>query len=90
MNMPFLFWTLWIIDLLLLALAFVGKGFRSGFGAGIDLNVLFIIGLIIVLIGSLVFRYAFKQKAISLVVVSIPLLVILIMYLFDKMAGEKI
>ena len=88
--MPFLFWVLWIINLLILALAFVGKGFRSSFGAGIDLNVLFIIGLVIVLFGSLMVRYAFKQKAISLVVVSIPLLVVLIMYLFDKMTGEKI
>ena len=90
MNMPILFWVLWIINLLLLALACIGKGFRSSFGAGIDLNVLFIIGLFIILFGSLMIRIAFKQKPLSLVVISIPLLVVLVMYLFDKMTGEKI
>lgn len=88
--MPFLFWTLWVVNLLLLALAIVGKGYRSSFGAGIDFNVVMILGLLIVLVSSLVLRFAVKQKAISLVVVSIPLLVVLVMYLFDKMTGEKI
>ena len=88
--MPFLFWTLWVINLLLLALAMFGKGFRSSFGAGIDFNVVMILGLLIVLVSSLVLRFAVKQKAISLVVVSIPLLVLLAMYIFEKMTGKTI
>jgi len=88
--MPFLFWTLWVINLLLLALATVGKGYRSSFGAGIDFNVVMILGLLIVLVSSLVLRFAVKQKAISLVVVSIPLLVVLAMYIYEKMTGKTI
>jgi hypothetical protein len=90
MNMSFLFWILWIINLMLVALAILGKGFRSSFGAGIDLNVLVIIVLLAILAVSLILKFAFKQKWTSLVVVSLPLLAVLVLYVFDKVTGKSI
>jgi hypothetical protein len=87
--MNFLFWLLWIIDALLLLLAILGKNFRSSFGAGVDLNVIIIICLLAILAGSLMLRFAFKQKGISLVVVSLPLLAVLAMYIVDKVTGKN-
>ncbi len=88
--MSFLFWLLWLTNLLLLIIAFLGKGFRSGFGAGVDLNVLLIIVLILVLAGSLILRYSVKQKWISLVVVSLPLCLIVFWYLIEKISGKSV
>lgn len=88
--MNFLFWAIWIVNLLLLLLAILGKNFRSGFGAGVDLNVLFIIVLLAILVGSLILKFAVKQKWISLVVVSLPLLAVLVFYVFDKVTGKSI
>lgn len=88
--MSFLFWLCWMINVLLLLIAMVGKGFRSGFGAGVDLNVLLTIILIGVLAGSLILRFSVKQKWISLVVVSLPLSMMLVLYLFEKISGKSL
>lgn len=88
--MSFLFWLCWIINVLLLLIAMVGKGFRSGFGAGVDLNVLLTIILIGVLAVSLILRFSVKQKWISLVVVSLPLSMMLVLYLFEKISGKSL
>jgi len=82
--MSFLFWLCWIINVLLLIMAILGKGFRSDFGAGVDLNVLLTIVLIVVLAGSLILRFSLKQKWGSLVVVSLPVCMMLVWYLFEK------
>lgn len=86
--MVFLFWTLWIMNVLLLILAVVGKGFRESFGAGVNLNVLIISLTLIVLIASLVLKFSAKQKWISLVVVALPVLALLVMYIMDKITGQ--
>ncbi len=65
--MTSLFWLLWVINVLLLKVAIGGMGFRSSFGAGVDLNIL----IIVVLAGSLILRYSVKHKGISPVVMSI-------------------
>lgn len=86
--MVFLFWTLWIMNVLLLILAVVGKGFRESFGAGVNLNVLIISLTLIVLIASLVLKFSAKQKWISLVVVALPVLALLVIYIMDKITGQ--
>lgn len=86
--MVFLFWTLWIMNVLLLMLALVGKGFRESFGAGVNLNVLIISLTLIVLIASLVLKFSAKQKWISLVVVALPVLALLVIYMMDKITGQ--
>ena len=86
--MVFLFWTLWIMNVLLLMLAVMGKGFRESFGAGINMNVLIIVGTLLVLIASLVLKFSAKQKGISLVVVALPMLALLVMYIIDWMTDQ--
>lgn len=86
--MVFLFWTLWIMNVLLLMLALVGKGFRESFGAGVNLNVLIISLTLIVLIASLVLKFSAKQKWMSLVVVALPVLALLVIYIMDKITGQ--
>ena len=88
--MSFLFWLCWIINVLLLIMAILGKGFRSDFGAGVDLNVLLTIVLIVVLAGSLILRFSLKQKWVSLVVVSLPVCMMLVWYLFEKISGKSL
>lgn len=88
--MSFLFWLLWFSNLLLLIIAILGKGFRSDFGAGVDLNVVLTIVLIAVLAGSLILRYSVKQKWINLVVVALPICLMLIWYVFEKISGKSI
>lgn len=82
--MSILFWLLWIINLLLAVLILWGKGYRSGYGAGVDLNVVMLIGVVLVLIGSLVARYYFKHLMASVILVSLPLLGMFVWYLFDR------
>ena len=86
--MVFIFWTLWIMNVLLLMLAVVGKGFRESFGAGVNLNVLIISLTLIVLIASLVLKFSAKQKWMSLVVVALPVLALLVIYMMDKITGQ--
>ena len=79
----FLFWVLWIMDLLLLLVAVLGKGFRDSFGAGTATNVWVMIVLIAALVGSLVLRYGMKKPMGALAVAAVPWIIMLIMYLAD-------
>lgn len=88
--MTFLFWLLWLTNLLLLIITLLGKGFRSDFGAGVDVNVLVTIVLIVVLAGSLILRFSVKHKWVSLVVVSLPVCMMLVWYLFEKISGKSL
>lgn len=87
--MAFLFWTFWIIDILLLALTVMGKNFRSGFGAGIDLNIIIMVFLLIILAASLWIWLVLKQKTIGVIVAGLPILVMLIYYFIDTMKPSQ-
>ena len=76
------------MNLLLLMLAIMGKGFRESFGAGVSFNSLIIVLTLIVLIASLVLKFSAKQKWISLVLVALPMLALLLMYIVDKVTGQ--
>ena len=82
--MNFLFWLLWIINILLLLLAIAGSGLRASFGANTDLNGFLTIFLIIILIASIWLKFSIKHKWISLVIVALPVIVLFLMYLFEK------
>jgi hypothetical protein len=86
--MVFLFWSLWVFNLLLLLLALFGKGFRSESGAGVDLNNMIIPGVVIVLAASAWLRFGSKPKWIGLVVVALPALMMLAWYAFEKVTGK--
>lgn len=81
--MAFLFWLFWTVDLLITLVAFWGKGFRSSFGASTDGNAWIIAGLVLVLGGSLLLRFAFKLRILSLILAALPLIIGGIMYLID-------
>ena len=87
--MTFLFWSCWVINVLMLILAIIGKGFRSSFGAGVDFNILMIIFLVIILTGSLIIRFSLRHKGLSLIVVSLPLLTMFVLYLYEKITGKS-
>lgn len=88
--MGFLYWALWIVDLLILMLAIWGKAFRSGFGAGVGLNSFVIICLLIILGGSLWLRLVLRKKELSLLMVSLPVLAMLLLYIWDSLkAGNS-
>jgi len=82
--MSFLFWLLWILNLLLAVLSLLGSHFRSSFGASSSLNSWLLPGLIIILIASLVVRYSLRHSKLSLIIVALPFLVLFLMYLMDK------
>jgi len=88
--MTFLFWSCWIINVLILIIAMIGKGFRASFGAGVDLNNLIIVFLFIILAGSLIIRFSLKHKGLSLFMVSLPVLAMVILYFYEKISGKSI
>ena len=86
--MNLLFWLIWVIDLSICLLSFVGKGFRRSFTAS-DPSFWFQILLFGSLFGSLILRLLFKRFLWSLAVAALPLLVLLIWYLVDKAGGSN-
>ena len=77
--MNFLFWTCWIVDLLIVAVAVMGRGFRASFGAGTDLNTI-VIGLCgLAVVAALVLRLAGRPRS-ALVVALVPLADLLVLY----------
>lgn len=82
--MNFLFWLCWVINVLIVLLAFIGKGFRDSFGANAVLNIFIMVCMLAILAGSLVVRFGVKQKSVSLVMVMLPLLAMLIWYVIDQ------
>jgi len=81
--MGFLFWTCWIVDLLIVALAVLGRGFRASFGAGTALNTI-VIGLCgLAVIAALVFRLAGRPKP-AMIIVLVPLAALLVLYWMEE------
>lgn len=85
--MAFIFWTFWIIDLILTLLVFMGKDFRRSWGAGVDLNAALGAAMVLCLIGSLALRFVLRRELWSVFVAGLPLLGVLLWYLVDKARG---
>ena len=81
-----LFWVFWIIDILLVLLILAGSNFRSGFGAGNDFNNMALLVLLLLLLSSIITRIVVKPRWVSLTLVALPILLLLLFYLFDKNA----
>jgi hypothetical protein len=79
-----LFWLCWIIDVLLILLVMAGSNFRSGFGAGNDFNNMALLVLLVLLLASILTRILVRPKWVSLVLAALPILLLLVFYLFDK------
>ncbi len=82
--MNFLFWLFWIVDLLLVGLLVAGSSLRLSFGASTDLNSWLTILTILVVLANVILRFTVKQKHISLLVAALPVIVLFLMYIFEK------
>lgn len=81
--MNFLFWLLFVVNLLLIGFMIWGIGFRASFGATTDWNSIALIVLILLQAGSLFVRYGEKKPHWSLCMVALPVMVLFIVYLLD-------
>ncbi len=86
--MSTLFWILFVADLLLCLLVMVGKSFRDSFGAS-SINTWFTVLLFIGTVGGFVARVVLRKPQASLVLVSVPVLVMFVWYLIDSRASKK-
>jgi len=85
--MTALFWLCWIIDLLLCAVAIVGKGFANSFHAGGSVPWLAIL-LIGSTTGALLLHLVLKKSLWPAGLAALPLIVLFILYLVEKATGE--
>ena len=81
--MNILFWVLWVIDLLLTFVVILAGIYRENSGAFNNNNFTFALVLMLILVGSIVVRYTLQWPLISVLLAAIPLLIVLILYLFD-------
>ncbi len=81
--MNILFWVLWVIDLLLTFVVILAGIYRENTGAFNNNNFTFAVVLMLILVGSIVVRYTLQWPLISVLLAAIPLLIVLILYLFD-------
>lgn len=88
--MNFLFWLLLIVDVLLIVITVWASGFRSGFGASTTLNSIMLAGYVVVFIAALLCRYLVKPRWISLLIISLPVLILFVVYLLEKKSGPDI
>ena len=86
--MTFLFWALWLFDLAVCLLTFLGKNFRRSFTAT-DPTLWFDVLLLACLLGSLVLRLALKRPAASLIVAALPAAALLLWYFFEKITASR-
>ena len=81
--MNILFWGLWVIDLLLAFVVILAGIYRENSGAFNNNNFTYAVLLLLILVGSIVVRYTLQWPLISVLLAAIPLLIVLILYLFD-------
>ena len=85
--MNFIFWLLWVLNFLIVLLNLWGTSFRKSFGASTDFNTISLIVLVVIMVGSLVARYGFRNTRLSLAIIALPFLILLVMYIIDKSQG---
>lgn len=81
--MSVLFWILWVFDLLLTLFLIWASMYRESMGAFNNENLTYAVVLMLILLGSIVVRYALQWPMLSLLLATLPLLILLIMYFFD-------
>ena len=85
--MTVLFWICWVIDLLLCAIAIIGKGFANSFHqSSVPWLAILLIGCTVV---GFLLQVVFKKPMWALMVVSLPLVAMLCLYVFEEMIGQE-
>lgn len=85
--MGFLFWLIWAIDLTTCIILFLAGDFRRSFTGNNPYGWVAVLFLLCVIAGPLL-RLLMKRQNQSLGLVALPVLVMLIWYLFDKISGS--
>jgi len=88
--MNVLFWICSIIDFLLILMILAGSKFRTGFGANNDFNNMAILLLVIILVAAVVVRIIVRPKWVSLLLAALPIVLMIIIYLFEKKTGPTL
>lgn len=81
--MNILFWVLWVIDILLTFVIILAGIYRENSGAFNNHNFTYAVVLMLLLVGSIVVRYALQWPQLSVLLAALPLLILLILYFFD-------
>jgi hypothetical protein len=84
--MTLLFWICWTIDLLLCALAVIGKGFADSFhkSSSVPWLTILIAGCTV---AGLVLQVFFKKPSYALMAAALPLVALLGLYFYEKGMG---
>lgn len=82
--MSLFFWLLWIVNLCFIIVIMYANSFSSHQSPGLDMDKMVMIGLGLALISSIIVRYAMKQPKISLWIVGVPLVIMGIWYVVEK------
>ena len=85
--MTVLFWLCWTFDLLATAMLVWAVGFRSGFGASTGLQQTLLLLVAAVVIAGPVIRFSTRWQVVSLFLVALPVLLLLITWLFSKFSS---
>ena len=82
--MSILFWLLWLLNAGLAIVIMYANSFRSGGGTGFDLDKLVLITIGVVLLTSVIVRYALKKPQLSLWIIGVPVVFFILWYVFEK------
>lgn len=82
--MNIVFWILWSINLVLTFIVILAAVYRENVGAFNNENYTYAIVLILLLVGSIVVRYVLQWPQLSVLLAALPLLIVLIMYFFER------
>lgn len=82
--MSLLFWLLWIVNLCFILLISYSNSYSSQHSPGLNMDKMVMIGLGLVLLSSLVVRYFVKRPKVSLWIVGMPLVLLGLLYVFEK------
>ena len=85
--MTAIFWICWIIDLLLCAIAIIGKGFANSFHQSSSVPWLGIL-LAGCTLGGLLLQLVFKKPVWALMTAALPLVAMFGLYVFEKTMGK--
>lgn len=85
--MAALFWICWVLDLLLCALAIIGKSFANSFHPSSSVPWLTFL-LVGCTVGGFLLQVFFKKPTWALTVAALPLVMLLVMYVYEKMTGK--
>ena len=86
--MGFLFWLIWAIDIATCITLFLAGDFRRSFTSSNSNGWVALLFLLCV-IASPVLRLLMRRQTLGLVMVAMPILVLLMWYLIDKISGSS-